>query len=219
MVDLFKAHGISATSSTPCNATFVQTPTKVQLVHKWNRRSTYKPWSQVHLKLHCGYLNFYTSDAKADKATVDDMQNSVVAIPVMRCDVMCVDIPGKRGFCFQVLEVPPPPYQADSLDGDKEEDEDVILPVDVSIVQSYSPNNDMTNDEDAAKAVDPSSESTMLDDMHAFLGSTNVVKKVVVVKEPKLYRFRVATAAARASWVRHIRTAQTCRAEDYLDQP
>ncbi|RHY28939.1 hypothetical protein DYB32_005582 [Aphanomyces invadans] len=192
MINLFKAHGVSAKPSTACVATFVQTPSKVDAVHKWNPRSKYKPWSLVYLKLQCGYLNFYSTEAKASNATVEDMRDSAVVVNVMHCTARPDE--QQREFTFQVIETLPSPIDHDEGD---------------------APIEDKTSSTVDSNEQDRDLDADLLDDVHAFLGSTSVVQKVVVEKEPRLYRFRVETAAARASWLRHIHAAQNFCAEDF----
>ncbi|CAK4624154.1 hypothetical protein LEN26_006360 [Aphanomyces euteiches] len=186
MINFFKAHGVSAKTSTPCNVRFVKTPTKIGVVRKWNSRSKYKPWSTVYLKMQCGYLNYYPTEDKAVAATAATMQDSLVSVNVVNCTVAATRDDDKFGFA--VTEIPPKPREIAS---DSPEDE-VPIPED-----------------EENQVVEP--EALM-----ELIGTKSLIEKVIVRKEPKSLRFRVASAVEQAAWLAHIHAAQTFRAEDYV---
>ncbi|KAG9412408.1 hypothetical protein AC1031_015328 [Aphanomyces cochlioides] len=185
MINFFKAHGVSAKTSTPCNVTFVKTPTKIGVVRKWNSRSKYKPWSTVYLKMQCGYLNYYPTEDKAVAATVATMQDSLVSVNVVNCTVAATRDDDKFG--FTVTEIPPKQ----------------------SVIASDSPEDEVPIPEDEkSQVVEP--EALM-----ELIGTKSLIEKVIVRKEPKSLCFRVASAVEQAAWLAHIHAAQTFRAEDY----
>ncbi|OQR84857.1 hypothetical protein ACHHYP_12641 [Achlya hypogyna] len=90
MINLFKAHGVKAKVNTTCVARFVSSPVLLMRVQKRHPRSQLQRWSSVFLKLQCGYLNWYTTEAAATAATVEMLQHSAVAFQAVHCDVASV---------------------------------------------------------------------------------------------------------------------------------
>ncbi|KAF0688226.1 Aste57867_20096 [Aphanomyces stellatus] len=241
MINLFKHHGVSPKAATPCHATFVQTPTKLEVVQKWHPHSTYKPWSTVYLKLQCGYLNYYPSLAKAEAATVNSMQESLVGVNVVYCTVTQANNAASSslsGYCFIVTENPPKQVPVDD-EATHTDDEGLPHPDDTTTMahEQHDDASNVSNQQNASSSPPspPSSptrrgkleaddaddaDPAALDELMAILGTKSViVEKVVVHKAPTQMVFRVKTAAQLALWLQHIDAAQTFRAEDYVKQP
>ncbi|KDO28312.1 hypothetical protein SPRG_06362 [Saprolegnia parasitica CBS 223.65] len=194
MINLFKAHGVTAKTTSTCVATFVSAPILLTPAEKLHPRSRLQRWGRVFLKLECGYLNWFTTEEAAKATNVEMLQHSVVSLIAVHCDVAAHGDVG-----FVISEHAPVAIAPTTMDlGEASLEDDSLSAPDEDVDDEENANEDLAFLEAALPT------------------SKYILPKRIIAKAPRSAIFRVSSTALRDEWLRQIRAAQSFRAEDFM---
>jgi hypothetical protein len=131
------------------------------------------------------------------------MQDSLVAVHVVRCRVSAVQT--SKGFGFQVTEV----ALSEKERGAEESRDD----------QSLNGPHDMKSEHSNTIESKTANSNVLIEseEVVPYEDYIDITLPIVARKAPRMMIFRVHSKELRDRWLHHITSAQVCKAEDFID--